>query len=127
MTVLCTTLLIIWLMVKEKMAMRTYIITLFATLIMLIGSTAISGCATTKSTMAAKVLEADENVVSQCKYLGDVTGTSGWGNLASSSGINNAKNEALEQATKLGATHVVWKQVSGGYSPYVNGRAYCCK
>ncbi|MFH0781955.1 MAG: hypothetical protein V2B20_08385, partial [Pseudomonadota bacterium] len=86
----------------------------------------LAGCATTKSAMAINVLEADEKVVTNCKYLGDVTGTSGWGNLAASTGVNNAKNEALEKAAKLGATHVVWTQISGGYSPFVNGRAYRC-
>lgn len=86
-----------------------------------------TGCATTRSALALKVSEADEKIVANCKYLGDVTGTSGWGNLAASTGVSNARNEALEKAAKLGATHVVWNQISGGYSPFVNGRAYRCE
>lgn len=105
--------------------MRTIVLT--TAVILLLGSLPFMGCATTKSAMAAKVLQADERMVSNCKYLGDVTGTSGWGNLAASTGINNAKNEALEQAARLGATHVVWTQVFGGYCSFVNGRAYRCE
>jgi hypothetical protein len=29
-------------------------------------------------------------------YVGDVHGSSGWGNIAASTGIQNAKNEAVE-------------------------------
>lgn len=108
--------------------MRTDAITIHtALIIMLLTSSALTGCATTKSAMAAKVLEADERTVSNCKYVGDVAGTSGWGNLAASTGIKSAKTEAFEQAASLGATHVVWTQISGGYSPFVNNRAYRCE
>ena len=65
-------------------------------------------------------------MVASCKYLADVQGSSGWGNLAASAGMENSKNEARENAAKLGATHVVWNQVSGGYAPYATGKAYKC-
>ena len=107
--------------------MRAYTTIFLTVLAMILGSFALTGCATTKSALATKVLDADEKVVSNCKYLGEVTGTSGWGNLAASTGINNAKNEAFEYAAGLGATHIVWTQISGGYSPFVNGRAYRCE
>ena len=37
-------------------------------------------------------------MVAGCTFLGEVSGTSGWGGLAASTGIENAKNQALEQA-----------------------------
>jgi len=85
-----------------------------------------SGCATSPSTAAARVQEADNQMVAGCKYLGDVQGSSGWGNLAASAGMENAKNEARDSAAKLGATHVVWNNITGGYSPYVSAKAYKC-
>ncbi|MGE4519664.1 MAG: hypothetical protein AB7E04_09170 [Desulfobacteraceae bacterium] len=85
------------------------------------------GCATTLSSQAMRIHDADINLVMNCKYLGDVHGSSGWGNLAASTGIQNAKNEAKELASAMGATHIVWTNVSGGYSPYVTGKAYSCK
>jgi len=84
-------------------------------------------CATTLSPSAARIREADMKLVQRCKHVGDIHGTSGWGNIAASIGIRNAKNEALEMAATLGATHVVWTNVAGGYSPYVSGRAYVCR
>jgi hypothetical protein len=86
-----------------------------------------SGCATTLSPSATRILDADAKMVEGCTYVGDVHGSSGWGNLAASTGIQNAKNEAVEKAAALGATHILWTNISGGYSPYVSGRAYICK
>lgn len=84
------------------------------------------GCATARSPAAAKVQEADATMVAGCTYLREVSGTSGWGGLAASTGIENAKNEALDQAAKKGATHVVWNAMDGGWSPSVSGKAYRC-
>lgn len=86
----------------------------------------VSGCATTLSPTATRVREADEKTVSECKFLGSVQGSSGFGNIAASVGMQNAKNEATEKAAALGATHVVFGEIRGGYSPSVQGRAYAC-
>ena len=86
----------------------------------------LAACATTPSAAASKVADADENMVAACRFLGEVQGSSGWGNIAASAGMENAKNEAREKAAQLGATHVVWQAVSGGYSPYATGRGYSC-
>lgn len=87
----------------------------------------LSGCATGLSAAGGKVKEAEPKTVEGCRYLGEVHGSSGWGNLAASTGIQNAKNEAIESAAALGATHVLWTNIAGGFSPYVSGRAYVCK
>lgn len=86
-----------------------------------------SGCATTLSPSASRILSADDKMLVGCTYVGDVHGFSGWGGLATPTGIQNAKNEATEKAAALGATHIVWTNISGGMGPTVNGRAYICK
>lgn len=86
----------------------------------------LSGCSTKLSYQASLIQDADLHQISNCKYLGDVDGTSGFGNLAASTGINNAKNEAREKAANINATHIIWTTVSGGYSPFVSGKAYQC-
>jgi len=85
-----------------------------------------TGCAVSPSATASRVQEADAQMVASCRYVGEVQGSSGWGNLAASAGMENAKNEAREKAAKLNATHVVWNSIVGGYSPYVSAKAYRC-
>jgi hypothetical protein len=86
----------------------------------------LSGCSVAPTAAAARIMEADASMVQTCKYLGEVQGSSGWGNLAASTGMENAKNEARDSAAKLGATHIVWSAVAGGNSPYATGKAYKC-
>ena len=86
----------------------------------------LAGCATTLSDRAAKVADTDEASVAGCGFVGQVQGYSGRGNLAASTGMENARNEARKEAAKLGATDIVWKPVSVSYSPYVSGVAYDC-
>ena len=86
----------------------------------------LAGCASTPSPAAMHVRDADEAMVTACRYLGEVQGSSGWGNLAASTGMENSKLHARERAASLGASHIVWTSVTGGYSPYATGRAYVC-
>ena len=85
------------------------------------------GCATTPSQSGAKILDADANTAPNCLFLGDVDGSSGWGNRAASIGIENAKNEAREKAAAMGATHIFWNSMVRGFKSYVSGNAYKCK
>lgn len=85
------------------------------------------GCATTLSPAAANIQSADQSMVKGCTFLGDVNGSSGWGNFAASQGMQNAQHEGLEQAAAMEATHVVWETVTGGFSPSANGKSYKCK
>lgn len=103
------------------MAFKKYFVFISCSIVMLL-----VGCTTTLSPQAANINAADMRIVKDCKFVGYVHGTSGWGNLAASVGIQNAKNEAKEQAASLKATHVVWSNVEGGYSPSVSGKAYIC-
>jgi hypothetical protein len=85
------------------------------------------GCATTPSHSSMSVVDADMRMVENCRLLGNVHGTSGFGALFASVGIENAKNEAREKAASMEATHLVWAGMAGGKNPYVNARAYLCK
>ncbi len=58
------------------------------------------GCAAQLTQQGAAVQVADENIVRQCQYLGDVTGAS----------VDNAsaRNDARNSAAAMGATHAVF-------------------
>lgn len=64
--------------------------------------------------------------VDHCKYLGEVRGFSGWGKMRTKTSQDKARQEALEKADSLGATHVVWDNSSGVFHQYANGKAYSC-
>jgi hypothetical protein len=83
-------------------------------------------CSCGLSPAAKSILDADDHLVANCKFLGNVHGSSGWGGFAQGAGIENAKNGAREDAAKLGATHVVWVSESGGFMPTGSARAYQC-
>ena len=87
---------------------------------------ALAGCAVQPSQEARLIRDADRSSVRDCKFATSVSGSSGWGNMAASTGIQNAKVEAREQAADRGATHIVWTSVQGGYAPNVAGNAYSC-
>lgn len=92
----------------------------------LVGSGAVAGCATTRSSAAQSIVETESKQVVDCAYVREVHGTSGWGGVAASTGIENAKNEALDQATAAGATHVVWEALEAAFIPSARGKAYRC-
>ena len=95
-------------------------------LTILMGVCVCASCTTRLTKEASQVLIADDRMVDHCKLLGLVSGSSGWGNLAASAGQINARNEAQERAARMGATHIVWIAVEGGYSPSASARAYDC-
>jgi hypothetical protein len=63
----------------------------------------------------AAVQLADENIVRQCQYLGDVTG--------GSNTLEFARNDALNQAARMQATHVVFVSETASLAM---ARAYRC-
>lgn len=76
---------------------------------------------------ADDVRPADERMVEHCEYIDDVTGKSGWGGgLGTAMGIKGAKKSARKAAAKLGATHVVWGQITHGMMTTIQARAYSC-
>ena len=95
-------------------------------LFLLIVTSVICGCTTTLSKKASLVREAKEYSVEDCEFLGTVQGWSGWGDRVEGVGIHNARNQALERAASLGATHIVWVDIRGGFAPVARARAYNC-
>jgi hypothetical protein len=94
---------------------------------LILAAAGLAACATTRSPTAAQILEADAAAVAQCKFVGHISGYSLLaGPGGKKVGRENAKTEALEQAAKLGATHVVWRAVSTGDGTNADGDAYLC-
>lgn len=70
--------------------------------------------------------EALESTVQNCRFLGKVEGTSGYGKNAGWKPL--AKHSALNRAEKMGASHVVWEQfiTIGSFNGAAVARAYSC-
>lgn len=86
------------------------------------------GCATTLTPEAAKIQEADEEMVKGCKFLGSMTGKSSLGIALPETGEANAKADLLKKAAVKGVTHVIWKEVwFNGWGWRVNARTYKCE
>ena len=89
---------------------------------------ACQGCATTPSYHAAAVKEADARQVAKCTLISTIVGKSLIGGIGST-GAANAITDAKEQASGLGATHVVIQSVDSG-SMYATAtataKAYKC-
>ena len=67
---------------------------------------------------------------SNCEYVGDVWGSSGWGKSSMTVWKHKAEHKAMKMAKEIGASHVYWEgNSSGGYgsSPHAHGRAYRCE
>lgn len=96
------------------------------TMIAAAAALALCACATGVKRSAQHVRDADERMVAACEFVGEVHGTSGWGGLAASTGVNSSRNQARNQAGKMGATHILWTQAQGGHAPSALGRAYRC-
>lgn len=75
---------------------------------------------------ASAIIESNEKGVTKCDYIGNYTGSSGWGNAASDLGIKNSKNEAIEKAEKDNVTHIVWVTENRGFTTSVVGEGYKC-
>lgn len=70
---------------------------------------------------------ADENIVKDCKFLGDVTGLTSFYGLFSGPAYAVARKLAAKEATKLGASHIVFIHGnSHNAGTEVFGRAYQC-
>ena len=86
----------------------------------------LSSCAATPK--AKGIQQADSRMVANCIFLGSVNAASMWGGcLCQGVGLSSAKNQALNKAAKLGATHIVWLNLESGLDGgFASGRAYRC-
>jgi hypothetical protein len=81
-----------------------------------------AGCAIEPSQRAQRVLPAYPEMVTNCAFLGGVTGTT----KMLPYGPQYAKFKAQDEAAELGATHIVWQQITNDPRPVASGRAYYC-
>jgi hypothetical protein len=102
---------------RDKRAMKPLITSLICSTLVLASQLGLT---------SPPVQDADAQMVVSCKFLGVVTGVSHMGGFGAESGIEKAKTKAREQATELGATHIVWFSIVGSYSPSAAGNAYKC-
>ncbi|MGZ3769535.1 MAG: hypothetical protein ACXVCP_12445 [Bdellovibrio sp.] len=88
----------------------------------------LAGCATNRTAEAQRIVETDENAIKSCHLLGEVSGSSHYGGFAMQEfGKTNAKNEAVNQAVNMQATHLVWKKAEGGFfGAHALALAYNC-
>ena len=71
------------------------------------------GCATNPSTQAAAIKEVAARQVTNCTLISTITGRSLIGGMGAT-GATNALIDAREQASGLGATHIVVQSVDEG-------------
>lgn len=81
-------------------------------------------CALEPSYRAQQIRPAYPEMVTECVFLGGVTGTSDL--LYTDLGKQKAKYRALDEAAKLGGTHIVWTELSQSAEPTAQGRVYRC-
>lgn len=84
----------------------------------------LAGCAIEPSYRAQAVRPAYPEMVTECVFLGGVTSTSDL--VYTELGMQRAKYKALDEAAQLGATHIVWVDLSKAVQPTAKGRAYRC-
>jgi len=93
------------------------------------------GCSP-ESPLYPKVVGPDAITLKKCKYLGKVIGGSGEfvPSLTRSQAISDeiqiqsAKARALQEASDLGATHIVWEgEIEKNDEATIRARAYKCK
>lgn len=91
----------------------------------------LTGCATALTHEASRITQVEDsqrNQVKDCKTMGEVIGSSSYGGLfMQEAGKNYAKNQAMNDAANMGATHIVWTMASGGFfGGKAHGVAYKC-
>lgn len=90
----------------------------------------LAGCVAIPATQMAdapKIAIATADQVTSCAPLGDIEGFSPLHGFFVEQGYENAKRDVMNQAAKLGATHIVWgKQATAFYRTTVVGSTYRC-
>ena len=91
----------------------------------------VTSCATPAPQIALPVIEADEKMVENCKYLGNVIGTFkvGYGLMSEDDRIDKCKRSAKEQAFQLGATHILYRVygIDPSGEPFLTAQTFRCR
>lgn len=102
----------------------------FALVIIVTCVVALIGCASPvgSTTGTNGIIIAQASEMTSCKFLGDVHSISPFYGLFAAPALESARQVAMQQASKLGATHIVWNQVTPVHgSTTISGNAYSCK
>ncbi|MDX1589616.1 MAG: hypothetical protein R3296_11825 [Oleiphilaceae bacterium] len=96
-------------------------------LLLFLGATLLSACATPLSPEAESIREVRASEVSGCDKVARVSGTAEGFYLSPTAQLQQAQNAALEKAVEANATHVVWTSLEEELSSYVAADAYRCR
>ncbi len=91
-------------------------------LLLLLCVLSLTACAA--SPAAKKIKPAKKYNVKNCTHLGTVHSWPGGFCVAISP--SNAKNQCLNKAAEMGATHILWTDVDSGWGVSATGEAYRC-
>jgi Domain of unknown function (DUF4156) len=91
-------------------------------------SISLAGCASIRSEAVQKVSVVDETAVTQCQFLGKVSGSSIFGVFVHDRSQANTLSDMQSEAAGLGATHLVIDQQRTGVllGGMGSGKAYRC-
>lgn len=84
----------------------------------------LSGCVYWPNERSMKVIEATNDMVDDCRLLGEVYGASKVPFLTVGHAI--AKDKAKNEAAKIGGTHVYWHALNTTVPQQALGRVYRC-
>ena len=89
----------------------------------------VSGCASGVggSNPPEGITVSDAKMVANCTFVSDVHGTSPFYGVFVNAALTDARQVAMKEAKKLGATHVVFTTTATGHgSTAASGQAYRC-
>lgn len=92
-------------------------------------SLVLTGCALSPSKESLRVQEVtDEYIQSRgdCVFLTTKIRNSGWGGMMANIGLENAQIAVKGDAGEIGGTHIVWIDLSTGFSPSATAKIYKC-
>ncbi len=98
-------------------------------LLLLVGPFLLAACAgdAYAPSRISSVHVAAEADIAGCRYLDQVHGASSSYGVFAARGVRNARRDAMKQAQTLGATHIVWLNISTPYGGTSAGaKAYRC-
>lgn len=101
-------------------------------IVILIVFSLLAGCATQgigppSPSETGGLIIAEKSQVAGCTFLGDVHGVSPLYGTHAAIGLRKARAAALNEAKKIGATHIVWQEFMTPHgSTSVHGYAYRC-
>jgi hypothetical protein len=98
-------------------------------MVTLLALSGLGACANFKQTprYEGDVVATEAGNVTRCKFIGSLQSSSGLTGLFAPKGVDNIKQDLLQQADTLDATHVVWDASAANLeNTSLSGKAYRC-